>query len=42
MLRFEKISFGKFILLEDVGLRTFCYILEGFMLLGNFDFMKLI
>ena len=31
-----------FILLEDVGLMTFCYILEGFIILGDFDFMKLV
>ena len=31
MLHFKKISFGKFILLEDVSLMTFCYILKGFM-----------
>ena len=30
-----------FIMLEDVGSITFCYTLEGFMLLGDFDFMKL-
>ena len=27
MLHFEKISFGNFILLKDVGLMTFCYTL---------------
>ena len=27
MLRFEKLRFGKFILLEDVGLMTFFFIL---------------
>ena len=42
MLCFEKISFGKFILLEDVGLMKFCYTLEGFMSFGDFDFMKLV
>ena len=31
MLRFEKISFEKFILLEDIGLMTFCYTLKDFM-----------
>ena len=41
MLRFEKISFGKFILLENVGFMTFCYTLECFMSLGDFDFTKL-
>ena len=49
MLRFEKISFGKFILLEDISLMTlcynlegFCYNLEGFMSLRNFDLTKLV
>ena len=42
MLRFEKISFRKFILLEDVGLMTFYCTLEGFMSLGDFDFTKLV
>ena len=32
----------KFILLEDFGLLTFCYTLEGFMLLKDFDFTKLV
>ena len=32
MLCFENISFGNFILLEDVGLMTFCYTLEGFVI----------
>ena len=40
MLRFEKNSFGKFILLKDVGLMSFCYTFEDFMSLGNFDFTK--
>ena len=31
-----------FIMLEDVGSMTFCYILEGFIPLRNFDFMKLV
>ena len=31
-----------FIMLEDVGTMTFCYALEGFMSLEDFDFMKLI
>ena len=31
-----------FIMLEDVGSMTFCYTLEGFMPLGDFDFMKLV
>ena len=30
-----------FIMLEDVGLMTFCYTLEGFISLRDFDFMKL-
>ena len=42
MLCFEKISFGKFILLKDVGLITFFYTLECFMSLGDFDFKKLV
>ena len=42
MLRFEKISFGKFILLKYIGLMTFCYILEDFMLLVDFDLTKLV
>ena len=42
MLRFEKISFGEFILLEDVGLMTFCYTLGDFISLGYFDFTKLV
>ena len=42
MLRFQKISFLKFILLEDGGLMTFCYTLESFMSLGDFDFTKLV
>ena len=42
MFCFEKISFGKFILLEDIGLKTFCYTFEGFMSFGDFDFMKLV
>ena len=41
ILRFEKIDFGKFILLDDVGLMTFCYTLKGFMSLRDFDFKKL-
>ena len=31
-----------FIMLEDVGSMTFCYTLEGFMPLRDFDFMKLV
>ena len=31
-----------FIMLEDVGSITFCYTLEGFMSLGDFDFIKLV
>ena len=31
-----------FIMLEDVGSMTYCYTLEGFMPLGDFDFMKLV
>ena len=31
-----------FIMLEDVGSMTFCYTLEGLMLLEYFDFMKLV
>ena len=31
-----------FIILEDVGSMTLCYTLEGFMPLGDFDFMKLV
>ena len=42
MLRFEKISFESFILLEGVGLIIVCYILKSFMLLGDFDFTKLV
>ena len=41
MLRFKKISFRKFILLE-YGLMTFCYALEDFMSLRDFDFTKLV
>ena len=41
MLCFEKISFGNFIVLEDVGLITFCYILECFMSLGDFEFYEI-
>ena len=41
MLCFEKISFEKFILLEDVGLMTFV-ILWKVLSLGDFDFMKLV
>ena len=29
-----------FIMLEDVGSMIFCYTLEGFMPLRDFDFMK--
>ena len=32
MLHFEKIGFRKFILLEDVGLMTFCDALEDFVI----------
>ena len=42
MLPFEEISFGKFILLEDFGLMTFFYTLEGSMSLEDFDFIKLV
>ena len=42
MLCFEKISFRKYILLKNVGLMTFCYTLESFMSLEDFDFMKLV
>ena len=38
MLRFQKISFGKFILLEDVALMIFYFTFEGFMSLGDFNF----
>ena len=31
-----------FIMLEDIGSMTFCYTLKGFMLSGDFDFMKLV
>ena len=31
-----------FIMLKDVGSMTFCYTLEGFILLECFDFMKLV
>ena len=31
-----------FIMLEGISSMTFCYTLEGFMPLRNFDFMKLI
>ena len=41
MLRFDKISFEKFILLEDIGLMTFCYILKDFMSLGDFFFNEI-
>ena len=37
---FEKISFEKFILLKDIGLMIFCYTLEGYMSLRDFDFTK--
>ena len=36
------ISFENFMMLEDVGSMTFCYILEGFMPLEDFGFMKLV
>ena len=42
MLHFKIISFANFIMLEDVGSMTFCYTFEGFMPLGDFDFMKLV
>ena len=42
MLNFEKINFENFILLEDVGLMSFCYTLKGFMSLNDFDFIKLV
>ena len=42
MLYFEKIGFRKFIVLEDVGLMTFCDALEDFMSLGDFDFTKFV
>ena len=38
----RKLVLKKFILLEDVGLMTFCFTLEGFVLLRNFDFTKLV
>ena len=41
MLCFEKISFGNFILLEHVCLMIFCYILECFMSLGDFEFYEI-
>ena len=42
MLCFEKISFKKIIFMEDIGLMTFCYILEGFMSLRDFALTKLV
>ena len=42
MLNFEKISFGKFILLKDICLMIFCYIFESFMPLRDFDFTKIV
>ena len=42
ILHFKIISFENFIMLEDVGSMTVCYTLEGFMPLGDFDFMKLV
>ena len=41
-LSFGGFSFEKFILMEDVGLMTFCYLLEGFMSFGDFDFITLV
>ena len=38
----RKNSFGKFILLKDFGLMIFCYTLEGFMSLEDFNFTKLV
>ena len=38
----RKLVLEKFILLEDVGLMTFYYTLEGFVSLRNFDFTKLV
>ena len=32
----------KFIMLEDVGSMIFCYTLEGFMPLREFNFIKLV
>ena len=31
-----------FIMLKDIGSMTFCYTLEGFMFLRDFNFMKLV
>ena len=42
MLRFEKISFEKFILIEEIGLMTLCYNLKGFMSLKDFALTKLV
>ena len=38
----RKLVLEKFILLEDFGLMTFCYTLEDFMSLEDFDFTKLV
>ena len=42
MLRFKKISFKEKISVENDGLMIFCYALEDFMSLGDFDFTKLV
>ena len=41
MLCFEKISCGKFILLEDVGLMTFFLYFERFYVIGRFRFYEI-
>ena len=38
----RKLVLEKFIVLEDLGLMTFCYILEGFMSLEDLDFSNLV
>ena len=38
----RKLVLKKFILLKDFGLMTFCYNLEGFMSLEDFEFTKLV
>ena len=38
----RKLVLEEFILLEDFGLMIFCYTLEGFMSLEDFDFTKLV
>ena len=42
MLHFKILVLKNFIMLEDVRSMTFGYTLEGFMPLGDFDFMKLV